>query len=146
MTTQQLRSIASYWGTYTASYIDSHQKSHHRLLVDADVMRDLEETMVRSFKLHLRRIDSLTDEEVETLMQLTEQHNPEFQFNGDTRIDRSAEDCIYIGMDGKLILYFNGEIAIDRHYSGITAPLYAYLQSIAVYVPGTIEEEFVEFV
>lgn len=117
---------------------------------------------VRNLKLKLRPIDSLTDSELEVLFEMIFRRpwhsaTP----NGINREDNGFEVFGYTKEDGRLdvSILFDGRIALSGRYRyvadnplksdwycpfGHTGAAIAYLQSIGIYVPGTIREQFVD--
>ncbi|GAB3714443.1 hypothetical protein GCM10027592_54240 [Spirosoma flavus] len=145
LTPKQLRDIASYWGapcTYK-KVVNNEWIFIGKMQVMAHVLQSLQDGEAIDFRLHLRAIKSLTDKE---LMHCGAIHG-EFE---EAFIDRYSESMrmgnFQLFFDGRLYNHewepvdYNATMKIPVHNPGA---IIGYLQSLAVYVPGTVDKEFV---
>lgn len=151
MTTKDIRDIAAYWGSPCAfSYepeftedIDtlySETVNHH--ILGAIFRNPHRENKITDIKLQLRPISSLTDEEVRECAKLDAGGG--FLWGDIYQIDR-RHDCIvaYYGNGASVEVDYDCLIS-DECPSTAYPAIIAYLQSIHVYVPGTIDEKYVQ--
>jgi hypothetical protein len=160
LTKKDLRDIAAYLNSCTCSFPNKHGYVYNAHPLNVDALDNIWGYKVGFIKLHLRSIGSLTDEEVFTLA--------EFAFGGE--VDRIVDEIRRPHWNGDdPILYLSHFLRTDGssgHYdywisergmfgSGDgsdgsematynEAAVFAYLQSIGVYVPGTINPQYVE--
>ena len=162
MTPKDKRDIASYWNTYTACYSMADGGAAVMMPVNGDVMRDIDEAGVTDFKLHLRPIMSLTDEEVYELAEIALNET-----KPNRAVDIVSRPGGYYGehpISYGLLMTSNGSRTYHHDYwlsdAGLfgsgdgddgseiytlaEAAVFAYLQSIGVYVPGMISLEYVQ--
>lgn len=139
MTTKDIRDIAAYWGSpctfeyepELAEDIDTFYSEtvNHRIL-GALFRNPHRENKFTDIKLQLRTISSLTDEEKWHCAQLAGHENRDTHY--------------FVISDTDDLLFYDNV--------GMPSPVYnpgaivAYLQSIHVYVPGTIDEKYVNLV
>ncbi|GAB4001583.1 hypothetical protein GCM10028807_58090 [Spirosoma daeguense] len=155
MTDKQIRDIAAYWGakcSYEREDTGQHTLAYLNKLgfIGATMLHNLQvEGFIRNLKLHLRPISSLTNEEWHQVF------GHLFSGHECLRVERDTIAGIYWLSRNDLSV----RIEAGPHYSGFNVwascdygdqsaaieagTIIPYLQSIGVYVPGSIDEEFV---
>lgn len=171
MSSKDIRDIAAYWGcSYSARVmVDMRYEQFKKQngTVDSDLLRDLGNDMLiwKDFRLSLRPLSTLTDNEInalycaiqckeydEDLQKKVFRSKYEFAINfsyplGDSRNATFVMYGTRIKFDGLIyteVAEYNGgcqDTYCDNAQAG-----YAYLQSIGVYVPGTINKDFVTLI
>ncbi len=153
MTPKDIRDIAAYYGSPCSD------ANHFYSVVDATTLEGLEIDATSGFMLRLRPLASLTDEELThcgTI--LFEFESGELDhFMTDIRrtqlIFKWIDDEGYTQKNKGSLLELGDVLSIDpdgrisvwgKYSSSALAKIYAYLQSIGIYIPGTIRPELVE--
>jgi hypothetical protein len=151
MCNKDLRDIASYWGaSYSAQItvtIKRENVSEHRGYVDSFVLGNLpQETLIwQDFKLHLRPLSALTDDELTHCAELEAEVEP--SYGTVTETDRAQGNTVRAVYNHKTSVELNLETLIGEHGSPYRiGGIVAYLQSISVYVPGTINPTYVQLI
>lgn len=170
MTPAQLRAIASYVGApysvevydrnvnkpdwpYEWQYYQGKGTAMFTHLLLASIGHN-EPDVARNFKLHLRRIESLADEEVLAMVDAANVPGFDTYRQKDKVITRGRFFDIEVGAYGGISIDFDTctvNTGMDSCQDGSPLSVHnpgaviAYLQSIGVYIPGMVEEQFVEF-
>lgn len=150
MTTKDIRDIAAYWGAPV--------KYEHTVLgkrvgaINWSTMMSVQGNFVEDLKLQLRSLNSLSNQEILTITKLSgltpnpALNNQDLHLEGYEIVWLKYEGHIcVVGKGDRLYIMFNGCIRF-QYANCIPGPIIAYLQSIHVYVPGTVEEKYVELV
>lgn len=133
MTQKDLRDIAAYYGAL-CTHPFSHGSSVEPLVLEQlDCIAFCNETV--DFKLQLRKLSALTDEELVCCMELLKP-------SGCAIMRTDAE--LYLG-NYRLNVH-TGELYDRNSLSVESAAVYAYLQSIGVYIPGCIDPQYVQLI
>lgn len=103
-----------------------------------ELSRNEDVEQYRDFKLQLRPLMSLTDEEVRELARLDA--GGDFRYGDVYQLDRYSDHIsVYYGNGAGIHIY------IDLDKDNLLLPqMIAYLQSLFVYVPGTIDPRYVD--
>lgn len=148
MKQKDIRDIAAYWGAACRYEFECTSVEEWGAvgpsIVDFQTMRRLSEDRVIGLKLQLRPITSLTHEEEVTLAKL---YGFEKIYYRRKLNDSLTLNALQIYWDQPWLFL---ELANDKndnpYFDAVNNPgaLIAYFQSIGVYVPGTIDERYVQ--
>ncbi len=163
ITPKDLRDIAAYWGCKMALADKADSEPRPLLTLNEFSLQTMLGGEWDSIKLHLRPILSLVDEELAAIarildcedvwlgelstMRRSEQINyrPSRLYNGFNGPYATDGLCIHSNGSMNLEGTANGGGSIDIQPQNLPAA-YAYLQSIGIYVPGTIDPKYVELI
>jgi hypothetical protein len=148
MNQRDIRDIAAYWGAPV--------KYEHSILglksgvVDWATMMTIQAGFVDELKLQLNRIENLAEEELEPIRVLCNL-NKSKHHQSVSRNSRyiSLYDRSELMQEEEFSIFYDGTMYLERdqyHIPTNVAPVIAYLQSIGVYVPGTISPNYVELI
>ncbi|MBD2701337.1 hypothetical protein IC229_11860 [Spirosoma sp. BT702] len=149
LTSRQLRGIASYWGaqcTYKKLVNNQWLFVSTNEHVVGHVLQGLQDGTIKDITLHLRVIKSLTDEELWQCAKLHGEYEEAF-------IDRYGDSMRM----GNFQIFFDGNLynhdwepvdysATMKKPVNNMGAIYSYLQSIHIYIPGTVDKEFVSLI
>jgi hypothetical protein len=148
LTKKDLRDIAAYLNSCTCSFPNKHGYVYNAHPLNVDALDNIWGYKVEFVKLNLRSFASLTDEEFCNFFTLA------FPSNECQNIERCGNgyynltaNSIWLQIEcGPNYAGFSMEAIIDGNRSGRieAGSAIAYLQSIGVYVPGTIDPQYVE--
>lgn len=99
---------------------------------------------VRNVKVYLRQIQSLTDDELTECARIDA--GGRFLHGGVFGINRYSDELEVIYGNGAGVRFAIPHVYYADQSPGQVAETIAYLQSIGVYVPGTINEKYVELI
>ena len=149
MTNKDIRDIAAYWAvayTLKAKNTLSGKLVIEEGNVDGNFLDTLAYEQYEELKLHLRPIAALTDDEARHVAGLSERYEPEEVptlpvYRRGTMI--GFEDYPDSGIESDGHFYTGDGSDGNEYFTYNDAAIFSYLQSIGVYVPGTIDEKYV---
>lgn len=145
MTHKDLRDIAAYWGAPCRFLREKKTVDHLVLHTLSERIQSGYHTK-KPLTLFLRPISSLTDEEVKHIVSI----DSSYPYKAESLSIRRSDNQIYFDTDAGInewgLLYTGKHRGQIGFHSYAEAQVFAYLQSIHVYVPGTIDEQFVELI
>ncbi|RIV20316.1 hypothetical protein DYU11_19895 [Fibrisoma montanum] len=153
LTDKDIRDIAAYWGAPCEYRFTEDRRYAQELSLVKNVGIELlqhfhyADILTRTVKLHLRTLSSLTDEEVRECARvaLPEDRSKDlFNYEDDVKRQHGKLflDTFCIHTKGYFYFYYQS-LGLHDQVSN-SGQLITYLQSIGVYVPGTIREELVQ--